>query len=143
MTLKHARSDVMTDPEAIVAFIRARLAEERTCAAGAGQEPWSSPLPGVLAIGDFAGGILDHHYYGPGGGIAVAGPEDVDHIVRQRPAATLVRLDALTALVDRWEYLWREGSSWDTGVLRHVAAIYRVDPKTGRDHADWRPEWAA
>ncbi|WP_131802139.1 DUF6221 family protein [Parafrankia soli] len=79
----------------IAAFILARLAEEERDARAACQEPWSMPWPGepFLAIGEFAGAILTPE------GLGVVDPPEVQHMVRQQPAATLARVVALRGLM--------------------------------------------
>lgn len=121
-----------------MAFVRARIAEERADAEAATDRIWLAEADdnddGDPVVTCDHEGYIRH----------VAEPsyhEDARHIARQNPAATLARRDALTALVDLCAERARERSYDDPydvvgeNVLGHIAAIWR-------DHADYRPEWS-
>jgi hypothetical protein len=122
----------------VAEFIRARIVEERADAEAArdstGAGVWVRNGGAVVDANANDGPIIRSTSFRPDG-------YDLDHVARQSPAATLARLDALTALVDRCAE--RAGErSWDDpydligeNVLGHLAAIWR-------DHADYQPAWA-
>lgn len=146
----------MSGVDDLVAFVRARIAEERADAEAATDETWvaetdddGEPVVTFHHATDYIRHVAEPSY-----------DADARHIARQDPAATLARCDALTALVDLHKPEWFAGGpphgfgddvcalcgtvtttgdldgEWPCESLKLIAAIWR-------DHADYRPEWSA
>lgn len=119
-----------TPVDDLVAFVRARIAEERAVAEeAAGSRPM---VVGSALETELIGGV--YVVQGTGANLVLD--------VRQDPAATLARLDALTALVDMhspvdttFGRLCHE-CRWRCATMLRLAAIWR-------DHADYRRGWVA
>lgn len=127
-------------PDPLVAFIKARIAEEERDAAYArgmdrgvtaddarphwiasrGEVSWASPRGELVPVASASRELA------------------AQHITRQDPAATLARCEALTALVDS---MYRMVNDGDCNVdyvgeraLKGIAAIWRW-------HEDWQEGW--
>lgn len=135
----------MTDD--LVAFVRARIAEERADAEAAIADAKSYP-GGELSQGRWVGD--DFLVRDADAGFRLVGSDEYPahmleegvgrHIGRQDPAATIARCDALAALVDAavaQVESFADPRAFDGRyVLGLVAAIWS-------GHADFRQEWAA
>jgi hypothetical protein len=156
----------LSDFDAMVAFVNARLEEEELDALaarqGGGDGQWTARIfDGVRAStwqvdGKGCGLVCD-----VGDPIEHRAGSYAAHIARQNPAATLARVAALRALVALHEETDWNGvgplcdvckvatgigddheGEWPCATLRHLAAIWRIGPD-GKQHPDWREEWAA
>lgn len=131
----------------LVAFIRARIAEERADAEAAAPGPWTTRGCRIESADcDWESGKTCIEIYDEGGHTEA----DACHIARQDPAATIARCDALTTLIDLHgphpddpkrcghcvgsdDYPFRERPC---STLHHVAMIWSA-------HPNYRTEWAA
>lgn len=135
----------------IVEFIGARLDEEEADARAATPGPWTWDK--TYLVGPTGSVLEDAEGYG---GIVVT-TEDMNHIARQDPAATVPRVTALRGLVaphkadgygigggwlpgeppvvcDRCLAADDERETWPCDVVRGIAAIWAW-------HPDYQPEW--
>lgn len=151
----------MTDPDAITAFILARIGEEEEAARAASEAP---PVPAdahLVAIDTRAHWGATYHPDHPHGlprrvawwtprgeQVPVADTWQVgaaEYIARKDPADTLARCAELRELVsevmgDGWEPDPAGFMDYRAVVLRHVARIVRLRPG-GTEHPEWRKEW--
>jgi hypothetical protein len=125
--------------EDLIAFLRARLAEDEAAAQAASDGPWM-PWHGRPGLG------LGHLEFGialPGqgsGSLAAIATElwlDAEHIARHDPVRVLREVEAKRAIVDEIERELADDptSETDRWRLSVLAAVYR-------DHPDYRQEWA-
>lgn len=148
----------MSDTDALIAFLRARLDEDEAAAHAATAGPWWYN-PGKQWLGpeaferyDLAKGEEFVGYGGPSpfvDAVAATGPAnnpqsmaDAAHIARHDPARVLREVEAKRRLLYQFEHRGNSvratvtpstGGVWDD-LLRMLAAVYA-------DHDDYRQEW--
>lgn len=150
----------------LVAFLRARLADDARAAAAATPGPWWHN-PGKQWLGPEAFEAYDRTkgeefvgYGGPHpftGCVAATGPADnpqsmadADHIARWDPARVLADVDAKRRIVDRLDYWETAASRAGIAGLSNSARGERIGLWMAcrllalpyRDHPDYQPEWA-
>jgi len=115
----------MTPVNDLIAFIRARLAEDEQIALGASPGPWhpDEEHDEVLAVDDVT--VAE--------GFALSGRQlraTVEHIARHDPARVLREIEGKRRLLNGLVPLMA-----GPALLRPLALVYA-------DHPDYRPEWA-
>lgn len=139
----------MSDFDGMLAFVNARLEEEERDALAATPGPWLERAGRIFIEGVRRSLAI------------VRLVPNARHIARQDPTATLARVAALRALLGEhgpirqppWaenptpvcaycSHLARSRRRLPCDVVKGVAAIWRIGPD-GRQHPDWREEWAA
>ncbi|WP_329159031.1 DUF6221 family protein [Streptomyces sp. NBC_01717] len=126
----------MTDNSEMVAFVRARLAEEEQVARAAGSQSWRCPAETPGEVHDRTGAIafsLRTHGYD-------------DHIALQDPARTLRRVETSRVLLDEYE----EVAALDTDRPHHDFAsgravglgfVVRQMAAEDAGHPDYQAKW--
>ncbi len=140
----------MAETDPLVAFCRARIAEDRATATTAAREigehwtehpTYMDPQPGAFNVVTVMTDMPTPWWM-------------AQHIARHDPARVLADCDLKTALIDDHEPTkppphafpdwrpdcWSDGEQWPCKTLRILAAVWRVGPD-GAQHPEWRKEW--